>query len=122
MGRAQELDDCHELPSTAVPDLQEWDPFDVLGREPDLRRGFQQPEGGLANRRGLRPGHGEIGPAERATWLRRQVVDVDVLLELNDVVRRDPGGQLPAQRREELRVEVLPVGCLLEVGVHTREG
>src|SRR5208337_5364313 len=53
--------------------------------------------------------------------LRWQVVDVNMLLELDDVLWCDLRGQETAKRRQELRVEVEPVGRLLEIRVHARK-
>ena len=61
------------------------------------------------------------GTPEHPPRLRRQVMDVNVLFKLDDIPGGDLGGEPPAQRRQELRVEVLPHVGLFEVRGHPRE-
>ena len=105
---AQEFDHCDQLATDTIPDLQEGNPFDVLLRRFHASRCFKDAgeDAGLFALPNLRSSHREIAAPDPG--LGRQVMDIKVLLELDDVVWANLRNELPAHGWQELEVKVLP--------------
>ena len=65
--------------------------------------------------------HRKVGTAHAAAGFRREIVQVDVFVNQDDVTRENLRRQIRRRRRNNFLVKIVPEDFLLQVRIHTGE-
>src|SRR5262249_41736150 len=99
-------------------DFDPGQPLDVHGRQPHLDRGFKDFR--TRRRAAVPPGacHFHVRAPCQPPRLLRQLMDVDMLINLDDIVRPHLRGEDGGNERTETLVEIVPGVILFQVRIH----